>query len=130
MIAKTLSWLQAAALAATLGLATVGPVAAQFDLKLNLQLPFRLPTGLNLDFAQAGECWSNRDIQAAVVAGRILPLANILADTGVGRNAQVLSAHVCLTAQGPVYYVSILGPAGQARNIALNAADGSPYSGQ
>lgn len=135
--------LGAAGLAAVLLVtAAVAPAAAQFRLNLSIGnggggAPFGqgragadFGGGVSVQIAQSGQCLTNREIRQAVVQGRILPLTSALAAAGIGPAAQVLNASVCETPQGPVYYVSVLGPAGQARNIALNAVNGSPYIGQ
>jgi hypothetical protein len=127
--------LGAGVLAALLATAAIAPAAAQ--VRLNFSFGgggVGVPTGqgragISVQLAQSGQCLTNREIRQAVVQGRILPLASVLAAAGIGTAAQVLNASVCETPQGPVYYVSLLGPAGQARNIALNAVNGSPYIG-
>ncbi|MEX0627174.1 MAG: hypothetical protein WEB63_08280 [Cucumibacter sp.] len=128
MMEKISLTLRAIVLAAALGLGLAGPALGQVRLHLPLRLPAAI--GLILNFAQAGLCFSNPQIQASVVSGQILPLAALLAQAGIGPGAQVLSAKVCETGQGPVYFVSVLDAYGEARNIALNAIDGSPYSGE
>jgi hypothetical protein len=118
----------ALAMALAVGL-TAMPAQAQFRLNL---LP-RIQDALQdrFDFAQSqGQCLSNPEIQQAVVSGRILPLAVILQAAGVVGNSQVLSARVCETQQGTVYYVAVLDAYGQARNLVLNAVTGQTYSNQ
>jgi hypothetical protein len=121
---------RALALAAVVAIGMIA-VPAQAQFRLNL-LP-RIQDALQdrFDFAQSqGACLSNPEIQQAVVSGRILALATILQAAGVGGNAQVLSARVCETQQGTVYYVAVLDAYGQARNLVLNAVTGQTYSDQ
>ncbi len=134
--------LGAVGLAALLIAAAVAPAAAQFRLNFSIgnggggaqfgqgRAGADFGGGVSVQLAQSGQCLTNREIRAAVVEGRILPLASALQAAGVGAGAQVLNASVCETPQGPVYYLSVLGPAGQAQNIALNAVNGTPYIGQ
>lgn len=136
--------LGAAALAAMLVATLAAPAAAQLRLNFSFgdgggssSVSFgdgvsgrRPGFGAQVQFAQSGQCWSNREIRQAVVEGRILSLAAALQAAGVGADAQVLNASVCTAAIGPVWYLSVLGPSGQAQNIALNAANGLPYIGQ
>lgn len=105
------------------------PAQAQFQLNLLPRLQDVLQD--RFDFAQSqGQCLSNPEIQQAVASGRILPLAVILQAAGVIGSSQVLSARVCETQQGTVYYVAVLDAYGQARNLVLNAVTGQTYSNQ
>ena len=83
---------------------------------------------LALPAAAQGECLNNRQVQAAIAQGEILPLAEVLAMAGVDGSADVLSAQVCDLGGGQLYYqVAVLDSYGESENLVLNATDGSQY---
>jgi hypothetical protein len=74
-------------------------------------------------FAQ-NDCLGKREIQDAIAAGEILPLADIMSMAGIA-SQEVLSVQVCDRGGQPYYMIAVLDTYGEAQNLVLNARDGS-----
>jgi hypothetical protein len=73
-------------------------------------------------FAQGGGggCLSNRDLQAAISAGEIPPVAEVLESQGVNPD-DVLSVKACDEGGEIVYVVGVLDEYGEAQTLVLRA---------
>lgn len=70
-------------------------------------------------------CLGKREIQSAISAGEILPLADILSMAGIDSSQEVLSVQVCDQGGQFYYMVAVLDTYGEAQNLVLNARNGS-----
>ena len=75
--------------------------------------------------AQAA-CLSDREIQAAVASGQILPLNAVMAQAGLPPGTKVLPPVQVCDQGGQLFYTVNVLEGGQARTISLNARTGRP----
>jgi uncharacterized membrane protein YkoI len=84
-----------------------------------------LSTAIATPSAAQDNCLGKREIQSAIAAGEILPLAQILSLAGIDSSQEVLSVQVCNRGGEPYYVVAVLDAYGEAQNLVLNARTGS-----
>jgi hypothetical protein len=73
-----------------------------------------------------GGCMDNRAVQAAIAAHQIKTWPAIKAMAGVSEQYKEVSAvRVCEQDGQPFYVVNVAGPAGESKQLVLNAVDGT-----
>lgn len=75
--------------------------------------------------AQAGECLTDGQIQAAITAGEIQSWPKIKRLAKISAYEEVSDVQVCLQDGIPYYYVNVVSPSGEATKIVVNAIDGT-----
>jgi hypothetical protein len=76
--------------------------------------------------ADADACLDNRDVQALIAGHKIKTWPAVKAMAGISEQYKEVSAvRVCELNGAPYYVVNVAGPAGESRQLVLNAVTGT-----